>query len=281
MLIVAVVGAGVIFSLSSLRQKLAPKTEDTATPNLVSETPTPSSTSTTITSTPTPKAGTTPSPSLDLEVLPASNTIVKFGYNKGDGNGWIAVKQFYASDYPSFDEVSRYWSSTVTACFGYRSNENLTAKEIPYAIYLDNILYASGSSKNNSWCWDLGHEVGRHFVKFIVNPDKAIAEKNYDNNSLEISHELRADSVPPYFSFSGPSQQAEGTCVWINGIFDNRSPYSDLTIEDKIDNEPYGPYHYPRFCINGPLGEQHYYWVKITDERGNTTEKNFLFSIGK
>lgn len=244
------------------------------------------------------KPSTTPQPvTLDLFFDSPASYIAR-GYDKGDGKGLISEGQFSGDSNHAFDELNKLWASPVSACFQIKTNQAITGSEISYQLFLDNTKIREDHLGNYSlkstgygliatntansvvpFCQQVDSSVGNHSVKLVLNSNKSTSETNYSNNTAEATYQIKADSVPPAFNIYGPNKETEGTCVFINDVSDNISNYSDLTIIDRLDNNSWGNYHYPRYCVAGTTGEQHTYYVKITDLRGNTAEKSKTFQI--
>lgn len=230
----------------------------------------------------------TPTPVVFDILFDSPEFTIQQGYNDGSGRGWVIQDEFENGDDPIFDEIKKYWSSAISACFFGITNESLSGSDISYSIFVDDTkiregnLQSFGIIKANEtikFCQDITSAIGKHNVKFMFNPDRTIPETDYSNNSAEIEYRVLADNVPPSFNIHEAISEEEGVCIWPENVSDNVTLYSDLVILQKMDDGEWEPYQWPRKCITGSIGEQHTYRVKITDERENTTEKSKIFSI--
>lgn len=123
--------------------------------------------------------------------------------------------------------------------------------------------------------------VGTHTVKFVYNENRAVEESNYNNNEANFTFKILAENIPPTFTIDGPVSINGQTCLrWID-LQDNVSVYTDVWAKWKIDDgswsnrtseNPYG-------CITGVLGSSHIYTVHAEDAAGNIKEEIKNFTI--
>ncbi len=283
-----VTGVAILFtSLQRSQQKSSVNENNqttTATETVTQATPSPPSVSKI---SPSLKPTPTPIQAGDISLTPGYSKISR-SYDKGDGQGAIVDKTFYYGAYAIFDEISPYWGSVMQICLELKTSQNLQGKNLDVDVTVDGLRqgrttlsYLDSLSANSKveFCRDSSASVGRHNVTIEVNRDKRIVESNYSNNSFSLNYEISPDNMPPSFTIYGPVKEIEGTCLWPQEISDNISPYSDMNIQINFDNNQLTTFNGSRSCIAGSPGETHTYYVKITDKRGNTTEKNKNFSI--
>lgn len=117
--------------------------------------------------------------------------------------------------------------------------------------------------------------VGTYAVTIRVASTLGIVEKDYLNNEANFTYQIIPDKTPPVFDISVADLDYRGTCATTVNISDNSTQNDHLTIVQKVDNESWTTPEIPSasHCFVGTTGDTHTFTVKMTDERGNTTEK--------
>lgn len=241
--------------------------------------------------TPTPTLAPTPisSPTLDVSFTSNNSQPTRL-YNDG-ANAWQYQTATSFSPYISWPELSSFWSTLEDTCVEATSNQAVQSKSIGLEVFVD------GNKKlSTTWgdregvpsqiaaggrhivCFRTTEGAGTHAVKFVLNGNHQTLESNYANNEKVVTYEIKADNEAPSFSIAGPVKETDGTCFHLNDVRDNVSTYSQMTKLNRFDNNAWSDLG-DRLCITGVAGESHTYFAKITDAKGNITEKSQTFTI--
>jgi len=237
-----------------------------------------------ISSTPTPL----PAPTLDIRFgNPSVN--VKQTIDEGKGDGRVINREYTSIQIGEFDEVGSSWSSRVTTCYHFVSNENISSgKDLKYSFSLDDKIEAEGdmgqydkieAGRVYDWCRDVTTNIGSHTAKLLLNPAKTLKELTYVNDLARVEWKNLADQIAPNATLTGPTQDGTKTCLSIAYLFDNVTKNSDLKIEEKYDEGAWSTTTATTYCTTGASGSQHTYSVKVTDARGNANEQKKTFML--
>lgn len=297
--------AGGFYYFAKLKREIAssspvPSPSPTITPNSsdnptlpVASTPPPLSPSPRPTSSPklSPQPTTSPTPtpiSLDLRFGNPS-AIVKQTIDEGGGQGRVINRDFTSLQIGEFDEVKAAYSPKITTCFQIISNESLEGSKVGYTITEDDKILSEGTLSQYSTlqagitytlCQDVATALGSHTIRMTLNNARSLRETNYSNDMARIDYKNLADNIAPNFTLIGPNNEGDaGTCLFPQYIEDNITPYSDLKIEQKIDDKDWEIFASSRYCFTGIQGSTHTYRVRITDQRDNKNEQSRTFNL--
>lgn len=228
--------------------------------------------------------------SQDLSIKPNSGSVVRY-YNDGTAKGFVEQNmKVQGSLSPSYDALSSYWKTQIKACATLLVKKSISSAQIPVSIWIDSSPKLTATydpvttflpSVEYRYCNTMPttDSVGTHSVHLKMNETSIINEQSYSNNEIVMTYTVVGDTIAPTFTIFGPHVETEGTCMHLNDIADNISTNAQMTIEHKMDNGAWGPSDASRQCVQGPVGEQHTYYGKVTDAAGNTTEKRQVFTI--
>lgn len=235
-----------------------------------------------------PKPTAVPQPTLDIRFgNPSVN--VKQTIDEGAGDGRVINREYTSIQTGQFDEVKSVWSPRVTVCYHIVSNEEVVGKNIKFIFTLDDKVEVENdlsqydkleAGRLYDWCHDVTSNIGKHTAKLAINPSASIKELNYTNNLARLDWENLADKIAPNFTLIGPiNEGVSGTCLFPQYVSDNVNSYSELKIEQKVDNADWSKFDGNRYCFVGTSGTMHTYLLKITDSRGNINEQNRTFNL--
>lgn len=240
-------------------------------------------------STPPPKIvpSATPSPkplTLDISVDP--NGTINRKINDGSGKGLVDQGTVTLSESPTYTPVIDLWKDIITACIQTKSNETISGTNLSYSVtdngkQISNQKYdaASITPAGIQVCIPLSRSGGDHEITFTANSDKQVREVSFSNNTVSFKYTMKGDSQAPTYYIVGPNKETEGTCIFPQSMHDNLSLYSEIKVEQFIDNQLKTPDEYGRICLQGPAGESHTYNVRATDKAGNTNEQSKQFTL--
>lgn len=199
-------------------------------------------------------------------------------YNDGSGSGYNTSYYDYFSN-PSFDPVISLWNDNVKACVQIQDT-NFTSNLWVSLVIEDNgnQINARDIHPGDEICIDLPITSGQHQIKMSLNSGKTIAETDYNNNILQFNYTMKPDTQAPTYDIFGPIKiDGQGTCMFAQHLSDNLTLYSNIQLEQYIDNQLLTPDQYGRVCIQANSGESHSYKAKATDQVGNTNEQSKQF----
>ncbi len=248
---------------------------------------------------PTPKPTATPSPTPTPTPTPAPITLdVRFGnpsghvkqtIDEGSGSGRVINREFSSIQSGEFDEVALSWLPRVTTCFHLVADESVEGSKIKYKLSVDDKVEVEDTmgwlgtleaGKIYDWCHDVTTNIGKHTVKLILNPDSALKERNYVNNTARIDWENLADKTAPNITLGGPFDWSDkGTCFIVYAPSDNVNTIAELKIEQKVDGGNWAPIVDGMYCFQGTTGSSHTYAVHALDKRNNVNEQQKTFVL--
>ena len=239
------------------------------------------------TATPTPKPTIAPQPTLDIRFgNPSVN--VKQTIDEGKGDGRVINREYTSIQTGTFDEVSSLWSPRVTVCFHIVAGEEIKGKDLKYTFSVDDKTLVDDvlaqydkleAGRLYDWCHDVTTDIGKHNAKLSINADKSIKEYNYVNNYARLDWENLKDVIAPNYTITGPTKDADKTCLSLVYLSDNVTKNSDLKIEHKFDTADWATTTATTSCTTGTAGSEHTYSVKVTDSRGNANEQKKTFVL--
>jgi len=128
---------------------------------------------------------------------------------------------------------------------------------------------------------------GTYLVEIRINPEHTISERHYSNNNVNRKLILTAEKTPPNIMSLDVYREYTNkqTCIDFS-VNDNVSNPKQMKYFEKYDTEDMHEITWDHSkesgyirCFSGPEGESHEYTLKVTDSRGNTSERKLNFNL--